>query len=141
MVMECKYGGGLFLEFQPLTGCMVCDGVGHPYCRFTTVCEGWMVFVLTGALIMFLAGLFSWVLFQSRVWMLVWLCALSCCMFTMSLCCVFISLCGDAFVYGSVILTFVLGAPNLCGRCSMYWQHCTLAYHCQASRSLSGLQI
>jgi len=36
MVMECKYGGGLFLEFQPLTGCMVCDGVGHPKCRFTT---------------------------------------------------------------------------------------------------------
>jgi hypothetical protein len=23
MVMECKYRGGLFLEFQPLTGCMV----------------------------------------------------------------------------------------------------------------------
>ena len=36
MVMECKHGGGLFLEFQPLTGCMVYDGVGHPYCRFTT---------------------------------------------------------------------------------------------------------
>ena len=58
MVMECKYGGGLFLEFQPLTGCMVCDGVGHPYCRFTTICEGWIVFLLIGALIVFLAALF-----------------------------------------------------------------------------------
>ena len=47
--MECKYGSGLFLEL-PLTGCMVCDGVGHPYCRFTIVCEGWMVFVMIGAL-------------------------------------------------------------------------------------------
>jgi hypothetical protein len=48
-----------------------------------------MVFVLIGALIMFLAGLFSWVLFRSRVWVLVWLCALSCCM----LLCVVCSLC------------------------------------------------
>ena len=40
------------------------------------------------------------------------------CMFTVSLCCVFISLCRDAFVYGSAILTLVMGAPNLCGRCS-----------------------
>ena len=31
--MECDYGGGLFLEFQPLTDCMLCEGVGHPYCR------------------------------------------------------------------------------------------------------------
>jgi len=38
-----------------------------------------------------------------------------CCMFTMSLRCVFISLCGDAFVYESAILAFVLGARNLCG--------------------------
>ena len=29
-----------------------------PIVDFTTVCEGWMVFVLVGALIMFLAGLF-----------------------------------------------------------------------------------
>jgi len=29
MMMECKYGGGLFLEFQPLTGCMVCYGGGR----------------------------------------------------------------------------------------------------------------
>ena len=41
----------------------------------------------------------------------------TCCMFTVSLRCVFISLCGDAFVYGSAILSVVLGAPNLCGRC------------------------
>ena len=41
-----------------------------------------------------------------------------CCMFTKSLRCVFISLRGDAFVYGSAILTFVLGVPNLCGQCS-----------------------
>ena len=33
MVMECNYGGGLFLEFQPLTDSMLCEGVGHPYCR------------------------------------------------------------------------------------------------------------
>ena len=83
--------------------------------EYLTVCEGWMVFVLVGALIMFLAGLFSWVLFRNMVWMLVWLCALSCYVFTMSLRCVCIVLCGDAFVYGSVILTFVLRAPNLCG--------------------------
>ena len=31
--MECNYGGGLFLEFQPLTDCMLCEGVGRPYCR------------------------------------------------------------------------------------------------------------
>jgi hypothetical protein len=31
--MECKYGGGLFLQFQPLTDCMLCEGVGLPYCR------------------------------------------------------------------------------------------------------------
>ena len=33
MVMECNYGGGLFLEFQPLTDCMLCEGVGddQPY--------------------------------------------------------------------------------------------------------------
>ena len=31
--MECNYGGGLFLEFQPLTECMLCEGVGRPYCR------------------------------------------------------------------------------------------------------------
>ena len=103
MVMECKYGGGLFLEFRPLTDCMVCDGVGHPYCRFTTVCEGWMVFVLIGALIMFLVWLFSWVLFRSRgvdagmVVCTILLYVVTCCMFTVSLCCVFISLCGDAF--------------------------------------------
>jgi len=45
-----------------------------------------MVFVLVAALIMFLAGLFSWVLFRSRVWMLVWLCALSCCMLLYVVC-------------------------------------------------------
>jgi len=78
MVMECNYGGGLVLEFQMLTECMLCEGV--PIVDFTTVCEGWMVFVLVGVLVMFLAGLFSWVLFRSMVWMLVWLCALSCCM-------------------------------------------------------------
>ena len=31
MVTECNYGGGLFLEFQPLTDCMLCEGVGHPH--------------------------------------------------------------------------------------------------------------
>ena len=41
-----------------------------------------------------------------------------CCMFTMSLHCVFISLCGDAFVYESAMLTYVLGARNLWGQCS-----------------------
>ena len=29
MVIECNYGGGLFLEFQPLTDCMLCEGVGY----------------------------------------------------------------------------------------------------------------
>ena len=83
-----------------------------------------MVFVLIGALTVFLAGLFSWVLFRSRVWMLVWLCALSCCMLLYVVCSMcpcgvcFISLCGDTFVYESTILTYVLGARNLCGRCS-----------------------
>jgi len=33
MVMECNYGGGLFLEFQPLSYCMLCEGVRRPYCR------------------------------------------------------------------------------------------------------------
>jgi len=33
MVMECNYGGGLFLGFQPVTDCMFCEGVGRPYCR------------------------------------------------------------------------------------------------------------
>jgi len=27
MVMECNYGGGLFLEFQPFTDCMLCEYV------------------------------------------------------------------------------------------------------------------
>ena len=31
--------------------------------EYFTVCEGWMGFVLVGALVTFLAGLFSWVLF------------------------------------------------------------------------------
>jgi len=44
MVMECKYGGGLFLEFQPLTGC---DGVGYPYCRFTA-CGRYGVDLISG---------------------------------------------------------------------------------------------
>jgi len=41
MVMECKYGGGLFLEFQPLTDCMLCEGVGHPYCRLYYLWKMW----------------------------------------------------------------------------------------------------
>jgi len=32
MVVEWKYGGGLFLEFLPLADCMLCEGVGHTYC-------------------------------------------------------------------------------------------------------------
>ena len=41
MVMECNYGGGLFLEFQPLTDCMLCEGVGHPYCRLYYLWKMW----------------------------------------------------------------------------------------------------
>jgi len=33
MIMECNYGGGLFLGFQPLTDCMLCEWIGYPYCR------------------------------------------------------------------------------------------------------------
>jgi len=70
MVMECDYGGGHFLEFWPLTGCTVCVGVRQLYCRLLQfVGVGWTS-VSIGALIMFLAGLLSWVR-QSRVWMLV----------------------------------------------------------------------
>ena len=29
--MKCKDGGGQFLEFQLLTGCMACVGVGWGY--------------------------------------------------------------------------------------------------------------
>jgi len=35
MVMECSYGGGLFLEFQPLTDCCV-KGSVVPIVDFTT---------------------------------------------------------------------------------------------------------
>jgi len=85
-----------------------------PIVDFTTVCEGWMVFVLVGGLIMFLAGLFFWVL--SEVWCGCWYgCAhylVVCCYmlyvhYVLAL--LFISLCRDAFVYGSAILTVVLG--------------------------------
>ena len=91
-----------------------------PIVDFTTVCEGWMVFVLVGALIMFLAGLFFWVFIPKygvdagMVVHTILLYVVISCTFTTSLCCAFISLCGDAFVYRSAILTFVLGAPNLC---------------------------
>ena len=94
-----------------------------PIVDFITVCEGWMVFVLVGALIMFLAGLF-FLGFYSEVWCGCWYG----CVHYLVVCCymlyvhyvlalLFISLCGDAFVHGSAILTVVLGAPNLCGRC------------------------
>ena len=56
MVLECDCGGGHFLEFQPLTGSMVCVGVGHFYCRLLQFAGfGWTI-VLIGASIMFLAG-------------------------------------------------------------------------------------
>ena len=79
-----------------------------PIVDFTTVCEGWMVFVLVGALIMFLAGLFFLVFFgRSMVWMLVWLCALSCSMLLYIVC----SLCPCAVVYITV------------QRCVCVWVH------------------
>ena len=56
-----------------------------------------MVFVLVGVLIMFLVGLFFLGLFRSMVWMLVWLCALSCCMLY-----IVCSLCPCAVVYITV---------------------------------------
>ena len=82
-----------------------------------------MVFVLGGALIVFLAGLFFWVFFE--VWCGCWYICAHClvvCCYILCVHCVlallFISLCRDAFAYVSAILTVVLGAPNLCGRCS-----------------------
>ena len=69
-----------------------------PVVDFTAVCEGWMAFVLVGALIMFLAGLFFLGFLRSMVWMLVWLCALSCCMLLYTVC----SLCPCAVVYITV---------------------------------------
>jgi len=68
-----------------------------PIVDFTTDCEGWMVFVLVGALIMFLC--FSGFFFcRSMVWLLVWLCALSCSMLLYVVC----SLCPCAVVYIAV---------------------------------------
>jgi hypothetical protein len=58
MVMECNYGGGLFLEFQPLTDCMLCEGVSRPYCRLyyslrglDGLCAGWCVDYVLGQVV------------------------------------------------------------------------------------------
>ena len=80
-----------------------------------------MVFVLVGALIMFLASMFFLGFFE--VWCGCWygcahylvVCYILYVHYVLAL--LFISLCRDAFAYGSAKLTFVLGAPNLCGRC------------------------
>jgi len=60
MVMECNYGGGLFLEFQPLTDCMLCEGVGYPYCRLyyslwgvDGLCAGWCIDYVLGPVVFF----------------------------------------------------------------------------------------
>jgi hypothetical protein len=125
MVMECNYGGGLFLEIQPLTDCMLCEGVGCPYCRLYCslwglggLCAGWCVDYVLGRVVLFLGFIPKYGVDVGMVVRTILLYVVMCCMFTMSLRCVFISLCRDTFVYGSAILTFVLGAPNICGRCS-----------------------
>ena len=74
-----------------------------------TVCEGWMVFVLVGVLIMFLVGLFFLGLFRSMVWMLVWLWALSCCMLLYIVC----SLCPCTVVYITVQRHVCIGVRNI----------------------------
>jgi len=81
------------------------------------LCAGWCVDYVLGRVV-FLGFIPKYDVDAGMVVRTILLYVVICCMFTMSLRCVFISLCGDAFVYGSAILTFVLGAPNLCGRCS-----------------------
>ena len=148
MVMECKYGGDLFLEFQLwLTVCCV-KGSVIPIVDFTTcgrcgvdlisgcvplAMPSWSMYyfmwstyslwgldgLCAGSCVMFLAGLFFLGLFRSMVWMLVWLCALACCMLLHIVC----SLCPCAVVYVTVqrrVCVWVrdidccvgLGAPN-----------------------------
>ena len=82
--------------------------------------------MLVGALIMFLAGLLFWGVFFVEVCCGCWYgcahCLVVCCYMLYVHCVLallFISLCRDAFAYGSAILTVVLGAPNLCGRCTL----------------------
>ena len=88
-----------------------------PIVDFTAVCEGWIVFVLVGALIMFLAGLFfSGFIPKYGVdaGMAVRTHLVVCCYILYVHCVLallFISLCRDAFAYGSAILTVVF-TPN-----------------------------
>ena len=79
------------------------------------LCAGWCVDYVFGRVVF--SGFFSkYGVDGGMAVRTVLLYVVICCMFTMSLRCVFISLCGDAFVFGSAILSVVLGAPNLCGR-------------------------
>ena len=81
------------------------------------LCAGWCVDYVLGRVV------FSGFFFV-KVWCGCWCgcahCLVVCC-YILYVHCVLallsISLCRDVFVYGSVILSVVLGAPNLCGRC------------------------
>ena len=107
MVMEWNYGGGLFLEFQPLTDCMLCEGVGCPYCRLYCslwglggLCAGWCVDCVLGRVVLFLGFIPKYGVDVGMVVYTNLLYVVMCCMFTMSLRCVFISLWGDTLCMG-----------------------------------------
>ena len=69
------------------------------------LCAGWWVDYVLGRVV-FLGFILKYGVDAGMVVRTILLYVVICCMFTVSLRCVFTSLCGDAFVYGSAILTW-----------------------------------